>query len=253
MVSRVETGVGVGEITAALKRSLKARGMTYAALAQALDLSEASVKRLFSERSFTLKRIESICSVLGLDLLELARLAGEGDSGPARLTVVQERGLVADPKLLLAFHLLAGEWSVPEILRDYALSPAEWARIAGRLEALKLVTFMPDGTPRVRVSRRVVWRRNGPVRRAYQAIVLDEFFKTGFQSPRAELQFEGRELSGASIELVKRKLDRFLQEFNELAEVDSSLKPSQRTSVGMIVALRPYTLSLFTRYKRGRR
>ena len=246
-------GVGVAEVTAALKRSLKARGMTYAALAKALDLSEASVKRLFSERSFTLKRIESICSVLGLDFLELARIAGEGDSGPGRLTLAQERGLVADPKLLLAFHLLSGEWTVADILRDYALSGAEWKRIGDRLAALGLVSFMPDGTPRVRVSRRVVWRRDGPVRRAYQAIVLDEFFKEGFRGPRSELQFEGRELSATSVALVKRKLDRFLQEFNELAELDASLEPSQRSSVGMIVALRPYTLSLFTRYKRRRR
>ena len=253
MVSASETGVGVTQLTAALKRSLKSRGMTYAALAARLRLSEASVKRLFSQRSFTLARIESICNVLGMDFLELARLAGERDSGSTRLTLAQERALVADPKLLLAFHLLSSDWSVAEILVDYRLGRGEWTRVAKALEDLGLVSFMPDGAARIRVSRRVVWRRDGPVRRAYQAIVLDEFFEAPFSGNRAELQFEGRELSAASIELVKRKLDRLLQDFNELAEVDSSLPPSRRTSVGMIVALRPYVLSLFTRYKRARR
>jgi hypothetical protein len=51
---------------------------------------------------------------------------------------------------------------------------------------------------------------------------------------------------------MKRKLDRLVQDFNDLAELDSTMKPSERTSVGMIVALRPYILSLFTRYKRAR-
>jgi transcriptional regulator with XRE-family HTH domain len=252
MVSRSDTAVGVTELTAALKRTLKARGMTYAALAAALELSEASVKRLFSERSFTLRRLESICSVLGLDFVELAQLAREPDAGKSRLTLAQERGLAAQPKLLLVFHLLVSDWTVPDILARYDISPAEWQRIRRALEKLGLASFHPNEAVTLRVSKRIVWRKDGPVRRAYHAMVLDEFFTGGFGGARAELQFEGRELSAASIELMKRKLDRLVQEFNDLAEVDSTMKPSERTSVGMIVALRPYTLSLFTRYKRAR-
>ena len=74
---------GVARITEALKRCLKARGMTYASLAVALELSEASVKRLFSSGSFTLKRVEQICRVLDLDFLEDAhRYLFVDDDGP---------------------------------------------------------------------------------------------------------------------------------------------------------------------------
>ena len=38
----------------ALKKSVRARGLTYAALARRLHLSEASVKRMFSRVSYTL-------------------------------------------------------------------------------------------------------------------------------------------------------------------------------------------------------
>lgn len=38
----------------ALKNVLKARGMTYAKIGKGLGLSEASVKRVFAERSFSL-------------------------------------------------------------------------------------------------------------------------------------------------------------------------------------------------------
>ena len=42
----------------ALKACLRARGMTYAALATKLDLSEPTVKRMFSRGSFMLERID---------------------------------------------------------------------------------------------------------------------------------------------------------------------------------------------------
>ena len=45
----------------ALKRCLKMRGLTYRALAQHINLSEASVKRIFSQRSFTLRPLEQVC------------------------------------------------------------------------------------------------------------------------------------------------------------------------------------------------
>ena len=84
---------GVAEITDALKRCLKSRGMTYAQLAKALGLSEASVKRLFSGGGFTLRRVEQICRVLDIDLFELARLAHSEAAAVTELTVSQEQAL----------------------------------------------------------------------------------------------------------------------------------------------------------------
>src|SRR5438067_8076083 len=81
----VEPAIGVAELTAALKRCLRSRGMTYAELGKQLRLSEASVKRVFSARSFTLKRMEAICGVLGLDFYELAPLPRSAHRGRCRL------------------------------------------------------------------------------------------------------------------------------------------------------------------------
>ena len=69
-----------------LKRVLKTRGVTYADLAGRIALSEASVKRLFSQGTFTLERLEEVCAALEIDVFELAKLArGELDKeAPAR-------------------------------------------------------------------------------------------------------------------------------------------------------------------------
>ncbi|MDH5211717.1 MAG: helix-turn-helix transcriptional regulator, partial [Betaproteobacteria bacterium] len=83
-------------IVDALKRCLRARGMTYAKLARELRLSEASVKRLFSRRTFTLSRLEEILRVLELDLAELARMTRSANSPEAQLSLEQETLLASD-------------------------------------------------------------------------------------------------------------------------------------------------------------
>ena len=57
-----------------LKRCLKARGLTYKDVARKLKLSEASIKRLFSERSFTLQRLEQICLMMYMSFSDLAHI-----------------------------------------------------------------------------------------------------------------------------------------------------------------------------------
>ena len=63
-----------------LKRQLKARGVTYAQVARHLKLSEASVKRMFSQKEFTLSRIDAICEVAGIEFSDLARSLGAPDA-----------------------------------------------------------------------------------------------------------------------------------------------------------------------------
>src|SRR5690606_19769164 len=139
---------GVAEITDALKRCLKARGMTYARLAAALGLSEASVKRLFSGGGFTLRRVEQICRVLEIDLFELARLARSDAAAVTELTVAQEQALAADPRLLLVFHLVLGGWRLDEIVGQYSLARAECVKLLLALDALRLIDLGPGNEVR---------------------------------------------------------------------------------------------------------
>jgi len=50
-----------------LKKALKSHGVTYADIAAQLNLSEASVKRMFAQKHFTLIRLESICEMAQMD------------------------------------------------------------------------------------------------------------------------------------------------------------------------------------------
>jgi len=93
----------------ALKRLLRARGMTYRDLGQALDLSEASIKRLFAKEALTLKRLEEICGCLDVDLFEVTKVARSQSSQAQELTIEQEAALAADARLLGVFYLVLNE------------------------------------------------------------------------------------------------------------------------------------------------
>lgn len=224
--------------------------MTYAKLAPRLGLSEPSVKRLFSSGGFTLERVEEICRLLDMDLFELARQAHSDASTVTELTLQQEQALADEPGLLLVFHLLLSGWRAEEIVAEYQLSSTQCIKLMAALDRLRLIDLKPGSDVRLRTARQITWRRNGPIRSAYQAQVLSEFFGAAFETPGEALQFEAKELSRASRDVIRRKLDRLVQEFNELARLDAALKPSERDSVGLVIGLRPYVLSIFTRMRR---
>src|SRR3989442_12125813 len=82
-----------------LKRELKAQGVTYAAVARALGMSEASVKRMFSRKDFTLKRLDQVLGFAGLELAELTRSLERRDRLVSRLPPQTEKATLAEQGL----------------------------------------------------------------------------------------------------------------------------------------------------------
>lgn len=228
----------------ALKKCLKARGLTYATLARELRLSEASVKRLFSQGRFTLARVDEILHVLEMDLVELARMARGGGGGPAELSVEQESLLARDERLLSVFWLLLNGWRFGEIVEEFAVTRTELTLALAKFERARLIDWEAGERVRLRVAKDFVWRAGGPVKKAYGRRVTAEFLRSRFAGPLELLRFEARDLSPDSAAVLRRKLERLLAEFGELAEVDSTLPPRRREGVGLLVACRPWAFSV---------
>jgi transcriptional regulator with XRE-family HTH domain len=237
-------------IVEALKACLRGRGMTYAELARKLAVSEPTVKRMFSRGSFTLARIEQILTVLDLDLQELARLAKEGSAAPAELTHEQELALAGDARLFSVFWLIQNEWSFAEMLAAFAITRAELTGAYGKLERLKLIRWGPRERARLLVRRDFRWRDGGPVKKTYGARIMGEFLDARFKAPLEFLRFESRVLSPDSAAVIKRRLERLVLEFNELAEVDSSVPSGKRVGVALLAACRPWEFSVVHALKR---
>lgn len=229
-----------------LKRCLKIRGITYRDLALSMNLSESSVKRLFARSSLSLQRFEQVCEILGMSIFEISRMAREEDdiADSHRLSVDQERALAEDVKLLIGFHLILNGWDFTQIKEAFDWRETEVIKLFTTLDKLKLISLLPNNAIKTLTANNIRWRKDGPVRKSYQKMVFDEFMNDGFQSEDRFLDFEVLELSPASSVILKRKMELLLKEVNDLARVDYSLNPAGKTSTGIILAMRPWVLSL---------
>lgn len=237
-------------LTASLKRLLRSRSITYAQLAREIGLSEASVKRVFSRRSFTLSRLEQILRVLDVELYELARMAKREAGAPRELSLEQEAALADDPVLLAVFSLLVSGWKVTEIRREYAITAPQSVRLLARLDRLGLVKLGPSDRVKLLTARGPLWRRGGPVRRRYESLAMKEFFASEFGERTETLRFDVKELSTPSLAVMQRKLARLAEEFDDLASIDATLPPADRHSVGLVAGIRPWVFSLVSELKR---
>jgi transcriptional regulator with XRE-family HTH domain len=228
-----------------LKAVLKARGISYAQLARRIGLSEASVKRVLSQGTLSLRRLEQICAAIGSSVTELVQLLQpSGVAGRAdMLTLAQEKALARDPKLLACFHLVANGRTDGEIAAELRLSRAALRRHVATLRELGLVTQGSGRQARARAAVAVRWRPDGPVSRVYEREVRAEFLQSLFGADREALHFRTAELTAASCQILQRKLERMAAEFRDLAELDASLPSAQKRNVGFLLAMRPWVWS----------
>lgn len=227
-----------------LKRVLKTRGVTYAELAGRIDLSEASVKRLFSQGTFTLERLEQICSILEIDVFELAKLARGEQARAQQLTVKQEQALAKDRVLLGMFYLAYNGWQIDDIVAQYEFTRPQVFSLLRKLDGIGVLDLLAGDQVRMKVSRNLRLRRRGPIELAYGRAVVGEFLRPEFDQVGGMFRFEFRELSNASTEVLKRKLERLADEVHEFAELDSMLPSTERQTIGVAVGLRPWTVSM---------
>ena len=89
----------IKEISNTLKQLLRQQRLTYKDIAQRLDMSEANVKRIFSNSSFTLDRLEEICQILNISLSDLFLISQKQIQQLTQLTAEQEQELIDNHKL----------------------------------------------------------------------------------------------------------------------------------------------------------
>ena len=238
-------------IIKALKRALKAQGKTYVDVAECLSLSEASVKRLFAEHNFTLDRLERVCDLLSMDLLELMKSAVEEQVRLTQLTQTQEEELVSDLRLLLVAHSLMNRWTVAEITATYQLTEAETIQLLARLDRMKLIELLPGNRVKLLVDRDFRWLPSGPIQRFFEQQVKAEFLNARFNGKGEFLAFHSGMLSEASIIQLLDKLRKTVQKFNEMNRSDEVLPLSERYGTSLLIATRPWEIQAFAKQRRS--
>ena len=239
------------DLIEALKRALRAQGMTYRMLSQHLAISEAAVKRMFSRRAMTLVRLESICEVLGIGLQELSGDADRGREPMARLSEAQEQTLVDEPALMLAMFLTINRWSQAEVLAHFNFDVPQWTGLLVRLDRLGIIELLPGNRARALTARNFRWRSDGPMERHFRAALLGDYFSTPFTGDCDALFLLSGSLGPDGIAQMRARLEDLAREFDGLLARDAGLSAEARTGVSLVLAQKPWTLQVFDRYRRA--
>lgn len=238
------------DLVAALKKELKAAQMTYADLARGLGMAESSVKRMLAKGDMALSRIDAICRVLKLDFAELARRVADAQPLLSQLTQEQERAVVADKKLLLAAICVLSQWTLEQIVTEYRLTQAECIRYFAQLDRIGIIELKPLNRYRLKLAKTFRWRPHGPVMDYFREHAVLDYFAGGFDGPGETLLLVHGAVSCAIAPSFVDRLQRVAQDFAQQHQADQKLPAQEREGYTLVLAMRSWEFSAFTRLRR---
>jgi transcriptional regulator with XRE-family HTH domain len=241
---------GTAALVEALKRELKARGITYAQVARGLTMSEASVKRMFSRKNFTLSRVDAICRIANTEFSELMRAISRDEAQISQLTHEQEKEIIANRKLFLVAVCALNHVTFEQIVNAFEISAAECVQLLSRLDRLKFLELQPNNRIKLLVSRTFSWRPDGPIQRFFNEQAHNEYFRSRFDRPEEFMLVVNGMLTKSSGTVMVDKLKRIAREFSELHNEDVKARLAERSAMSLLVAIRHWELQGFSDLRR---
>jgi transcriptional regulator with XRE-family HTH domain len=233
-----------------LKRLLKARGITYSDLAGRIDMSEASVKRMFSQKNFTLERLDEILSASGIGFDELSA----EQAAPvliSHLTMAQEREIIGDPRLLVVAVAAMNHIPFDAIVAEYAMTEAEVTRYLLRLDKIGFLELLPNNRVKLLISRTFSWIADGPIQNYFRSEAAADFLNSRFDGEFETMRLVNVMLSKkSSMELMER-LGQVASEFAQQHQHELRLPLERKHAVSVMLAARPWIPQSFQNLRRN--
>jgi transcriptional regulator with XRE-family HTH domain len=227
-----------------LKRLLKARGITYADLAGRIGMSEASVKRMFSLKNFTLQRLDDILSASGIGFDELSA-AQAGPTLISQLTLAQEREIIGDARLLVVAVSSMNHIGFDDIVRFYDMSGAEVTKYLLRLDKIGFLELLPNNRVKLLIARTFGWIPNGPIQSYFRTEAAADYLDSRFDGEHEVMRLVNVMLSRQSGAALLERLKQVADEFALQHQHETRLPLDQRHAISFILAARPWVPRAF--------
>lgn len=238
------------DLVTALKAELKSAGITYAELARHLGMAESSIKRIFAKGDMPLSRVDEVLRVLKMDFAELARRIADAEPLRQELTLVQERAVVADRKLLLMAISCMSQWTVDQIVATYTLSEAECLAYLTVLDRLGIIERRPANRYHLKLAKTFRWLPDGPVMAFFREHVADDYFSGGFDGEGELLMLVHGQIGLNLATSFTERLQRVGQDFAQQHLADQRLPPEQKRAYTLVIGVRSWLFGAFRELKR---
>lgn len=238
------------QLIATIKQRLKAAGLTYRDVAQALDLSEPSVKRLFAGGSLSVERLIQICNLLGVTMVELLQASESSIPRLHVLTREQEAQLVSNEKLLLVAICALSHWSLEDIVSAYRVSKAECIKHLLVLDKMGLADLKPGNRIRLLVARDFDWLPDGPIRGMFLEQGLPDFMASRFDAPDESMDFGNGMLTEAAYAQLQLEMRRLRGKLAALHNESAAAPLAEKRGTALFVAMRVWEPEMFRELRR---
>lgn len=227
-----------------LKRLLKSRGVTYGELAARIDMSEASVKRMFSQKNFTLQRLDQILDAVGIGFDEL-NAAQAGPKLISQLTPAQEKEIIGDPQLLVVAVSAMNHIGFDAIVRTYTLNEAQVTACLLRLDKIGFLELLPNNRVKLLIARTFSWIANGPIQSYFRSEAAADYLNARFDGEGEVLGLVNVMLSKQSSAALIERLKQVAADIAQQHQNETRVPLGQKQAMSFMLAARPWVPHAF--------
>lgn len=232
-----------GGIFQTLKEVMKAKRVTYKALASQMCVSEPTIKRIFQDQDCKLSRLLSICKALDIDVETLLDMSERQTPTIESISETAENALANNRTLLYLFMLLVSDVPLHEIQRTSGFSDAEVYQYLRQLEEIGLLHVGVENRITFLVEKPIKWRLNGPLHPILVA-VNQAFIEKAVESHNKDqtpFYSASRMMSEQSREELDRAFKELYELFHKLASLDKvMLSKDQLKPYKLLTTLAPF-------------
>lgn len=160
-----------------LKMILKKRKITYQELAETMNVSEITIKRLFSMGDPSLQKVIKICEILNIEFKTLI-MSLESQNNKAQTFTLEQEKYFAEHMHFYYFYLQLKHNNAEEIEAKFQLPQMEIYRRLRILEDLDLVEVFEGNKFKKKIDGPISWIRHGPLQKKLMLARHMEYAKT---------------------------------------------------------------------------
>jgi hypothetical protein len=228
-----------------LKRQLKVRGITYADLASKIDMSEASIKRMFSQKNLTLQRLDEILKAAQLNFHDIATNLQEEPKLISRLTHAQEKEIIENPKLFIVAVSALNLIDIERMQTLYEITEADIVKCLTRLDKIGFLELLPNNRVKLLVSRTFGWIPDGPIHTYFREQAYSDYLDSKFDGEHELIRFVNLMLSRQSAAALLERLKQVAREFSQQHQEDAKLPFEEKCPISLMLAARPWRPKTF--------
>jgi transcriptional regulator with XRE-family HTH domain len=147
----MDPSTSIGKVVTTLKNQLRARAISYRAVAARMNVSAVTIKRYLNGKGLTLDILERLAEVVELDLLSLVVMAQGQNPVQTGLSKAQLAALSRAGPTRRVFVMLNGGWTPSQVAREFDLED-QIDSILARLEGWGLIRRLSGGAVQVLVK-----------------------------------------------------------------------------------------------------